>query len=65
MTPDTTDSDRQAFEALYEAEVWHVYGYLGYRVRSRETAEDLTQQAFEKALRAWHRFDPERGSARA
>jgi RNA polymerase sigma-70 factor (ECF subfamily) len=32
--------------------------------RSREVAEDLTAETFEKALRQWHRFDPRRGSAR-
>ena len=54
----------ESFERLYDDHVWGVYGFIGYRVRSREQAEDLTQATFERALRAWHRFDPERGSAR-
>jgi RNA polymerase sigma-70 factor (ECF subfamily) len=33
-------------------------------VNSRADAEDLTQLTFERALRAWGRFDSERGSAR-
>lgn len=33
-----------------------------YRVRSRETAEDLTQTTFKRALRAWERYDPARAS---
>jgi RNA polymerase sigma-70 factor (ECF subfamily) len=33
-------------------------------VRSRADAEDLTQLTFERALRAWGRFDPSRASAR-
>jgi RNA polymerase sigma factor (sigma-70 family) len=49
---------------LYEEEVWRVYGFFGYRVGSRADAEDLTQLTFERALRAWNRFDPDRASAR-
>jgi RNA polymerase sigma factor (sigma-70 family) len=37
-----------------------VYGFFAYRVRSREEAEDLTQMTFERALRAWGRYDPRR-----
>ena len=53
-----------AFAQLYDDEVWSVYGFFGYRVRSREEAEDLTQQTFERALRSWGRFDPDRASPR-
>lgn len=53
-----------SFAAVYDDHVWDVYGYLGYRVRSREEAEDLTQATFERALRAWNRFDSDRASAR-
>ena len=49
---------------LYESNVDSVYGFFGYRVGSRADAEDLTQQTFERALRAWQRFDPDRGSPR-
>ncbi len=56
---------RQAnFVVLYEQHVWSVYGFLAYRLRDRETAEDLTQTTFERALRNWSRFDPRRGSER-
>jgi RNA polymerase sigma-70 factor, ECF subfamily len=50
------------FARVYEDHVWRVYGFLAYRVRDRETAEDLTQVTFEHALRAWTRFDPSRAS---
>jgi RNA polymerase sigma-70 factor (ECF subfamily) len=53
-----------AFAQLYDDQVWNVYGFFGYRVRSREEAEDLTQLTFERALRAWERFDPDRASPR-
>jgi RNA polymerase sigma-70 factor (ECF subfamily) len=52
------------FAQAYESHVAAVYGFLGYRVDSRADAEDLTQLTFERALRAWERFDPNRGSAR-
>jgi len=55
---------RKSFAAVYDEHVWDVYGFLAYRVRSRENAEDLTQLTFERALRAWQRFDPERASAK-
>jgi RNA polymerase sigma factor (sigma-70 family) len=50
------------FGRVYDEHVWRVYGYLAYRVRGRELAEDLTQSTFEHALRAWPRFDPARAS---
>jgi RNA polymerase sigma factor (sigma-70 family) len=52
------------FGELYENEIWSVYGFFAYRVPSVATAEDLTQQTFERALRAWGRFDPQRSSPR-
>jgi RNA polymerase sigma-70 factor (ECF subfamily) len=53
------------FARVYDEHVWGIYGFLAYRVRDRETAEDLTQATFERALRAWSRFDPRRGSERS
>src|ERR1700761_4485668 len=52
------------FATVYQDEVWSVYGFFAYRVRSVADAEDLTQQTFERALRAWRRFDPQRSPAR-
>jgi RNA polymerase sigma-70 factor, ECF subfamily len=59
------DRDRAdiGFARLYEDHVWRVYGFLAYRLGGdRETTEDLTQLTFERALRAWPRFDPQRSS---
>ncbi len=39
-----------------------MYAFFAYRLRDRDEAEDLTQQTFERALRAWSRFDPARAS---
>ena len=50
------------FALVYEEHVWRVYGFLAYRLRDRDAAEDLTQATFERALRAWSRFDPRRAS---
>lgn len=36
----------------YDEQVWSVYGFFAYRVRSVSDAEDLTQRTFERALRA-------------
>lgn len=52
------------FLDAYEENVWSVYGYLAYRTPTREEAEDLTQTTFERALKAWPRFDPTRASPR-
>ncbi len=52
------------FTEVYEEHVWDVYGFLAYRLDSRADAEDLTQLTFERALRAWPRFDPELASPR-
>ncbi len=52
------------FERVYEEHVTSVYGFLAYRVRGKELAEDLTQLTFERALRGWSRFDPRKASER-
>jgi len=52
------------FVAAYEAHVWDVYGFLAFRTRSREEAEDLTQETFVRALKGWARFDPSRSAAK-
>ena len=56
--------DDHSFTRIYDDHVWDVYGFIGYRVSSRADAEDLTQLTFERALRAWGRFDSRRASAR-
>jgi RNA polymerase sigma-70 factor (ECF subfamily) len=49
---------------VYDDHVWDVYGFFAYRLNSRTDAEDLTQATFERALKAWGRFDPTRASAK-
>ena len=52
------------FQQAAEAHLDDVYGYLAWFTSDRHAAEDLTGVTFERALRLWHRFDPERGSVR-
>jgi RNA polymerase sigma factor (sigma-70 family) len=53
------DADGGFLEA-YEEHVFRVYGFFAYRLGSPVEAEDLTQATFERALRAWERYDPAR-----
>src|SRR5947208_787539 len=55
----------QDFIRAYEEHVWDVYGYLAYRLGSRGDAEDLTQLTFERAFRAWDRYDERKSSLRS
>jgi RNA polymerase sigma factor (sigma-70 family) len=50
------------FAAIYDEHVWRVYGFFAYWVNSRPDAEDLTQMTFERAYRAWGRYDESRAS---
>jgi RNA polymerase sigma-70 factor (ECF subfamily) len=50
------------FAGVYDEHLWRVYGFFAYWLNSRADAEDLTQQTFERALRAWARYDPARAS---
>lgn len=52
------------FARAYDEQVSHVYGFFAYRVNSRADAEDLTQATFERALRAWSRYDAGRAALR-
>jgi RNA polymerase sigma-70 factor, ECF subfamily len=50
------------FEQAYDENVGRIYGFFAYRVSSRADAEDLTQLTFERALKAWERYDARRAS---
>jgi RNA polymerase sigma factor (sigma-70 family) len=53
-----------SFTQAAERHLDDVYRYLVWFTGDRVAAEDLTGETFERALRLWPRFDPERGSAR-
>jgi RNA polymerase sigma factor (sigma-70 family) len=50
------------FAGMYDEHVWRVYGFFAYWLRSRADAEDLTQLTFERAWKAWDRYDETRAS---
>ncbi len=52
----------QLFGQLYDAFFPRIYNYLSYRTASREEAEDLTSQVFERLITRYQQFDPRRGS---
>jgi RNA polymerase sigma-70 factor, ECF subfamily len=55
---------RPSFASVAERHLDDVYRYLLVLTRDPTLAEDLASETFERALRAWRRFDPRRGSAR-
>ena len=50
------------FDSLYETLFPRVYNYFSYRTGSREEAEDLTAQVFERMITHYRQFDARRGS---
>ena len=62
--PRSRTSSTLSLAEAAEAHLDDVYGYLLYLTRSRDLAEELTGETFERAVRRWSRFDPKRGTAR-
>ena len=56
--------DVDELRRVYREHVSAVFAFFGYAV-SRETAEDLTASTFERVIRGWSGFDPQRGPERA
>lgn len=51
--------DKHAFEQFYKANVDRIYRYVFFRVgRNVSVAEDLVSEIFIKALKNFHKFDP-------
>jgi RNA polymerase sigma-70 factor (ECF subfamily) len=53
-----------SFSSVAEQHLDDVYRYLVVFTRDPSLAEDLAAETFERALRAWRRFDPRRSSPR-
>ena len=56
--------EERSFAAVAEEHLDDVYRYLLYMTGNPHTAEDLAAETFERALRRWRRFNPQRASAR-
>lgn len=57
------DADFDAgFDEIYRRYLRPVYSFVAWRVNSRADAEDITSIVFEKAWRAFPRFDPEKAA---
>ena len=54
-----------SFEELYRACARDVYAYVASLLRDRAASEDVTSQAFERALSRRRSFDARRGTQRA
>ena len=61
----TTPVARPRFADVAEQNLDGVHRYLCHLVGDRHLADDLTSATFERALRDWRRFDPERGGRRS
>ena len=61
--PTVQERNDASFAELFRAEYGTVYRYFYYRTGSRTMSEDLTQETFVRAYRAFARFDPSRASA--
>jgi RNA polymerase sigma-70 factor (ECF subfamily) len=53
-----------SFAHAAEDHLEDVLAYLVYLTRDRSLAEELTGDAFERALRLWSRYDPRKGSVK-
>lgn len=56
------EGDPPGFQGVYERHFRRIYNFVRYMVRGRGEAEDLTATVFEKALRGWAGYRPERGA---
>ena len=61
--PTVQERNDAPFAELFRTEYSTVYRYFYYRTGSRTMSEDLTQETFVRAYRAFARFDPSRASS--
>lgn len=71
MSPSTRDEAAgvsiagSVFGDIYRAHVGAVSGFFARRCAEPQTVADLTSETFVRAISAYRRFDPDRGTARA
>ena len=51
----------QTFEEVYAESAERIYRFIYFRTHHKETAEDLTQVTFMKALEKWHQYQGDKG----
>lgn len=56
-----SEGDPEAFGKLYDVYVEAIHRRVAHKIRNRADAEDVTEQAFVKALQHISSFDPRRG----
>lgn len=61
LVAQTQSGNKDAFGELYEQYVKQIYNFVYYKTHHKETAEDLTSQAFMKAYNNFHTFDQDKG----
>ncbi len=57
LIEDCRKGNRQSFGAIYDTYVHGIYDFIYYKTHHKQTAEDLTQETFFKALKNIHQFD--------
>jgi RNA polymerase sigma-70 factor (ECF subfamily) len=62
---DQAQTSWERFEELYRSSRGDVYAYVATLLHDRSAAEDVTEQAFERAYRRRRTFDRRRGDERA
>ena len=55
---------KEAFAEIYDNHMPDIYRYISYRVGNASLAEDLTAEVFEKALRSFDKYKPEKAAPR-
>lgn len=58
----TQSRERTTFEDLYVTYFAKVYNYVCYRVSDVNAAEDITAEVFERALKSFHTYRPDRAA---
>jgi RNA polymerase sigma-70 factor (ECF subfamily) len=62
LVRDAKKGDRQAFSLLYERHVKSLYNFIYHKTFCTDTAKDLTQIVFLKAIENLDRYDPDQGT---
>ena len=64
MPTDMSDKPTAKFSEFYAAWFDRVYNYARCRTGSAARADEIAADAFERAFRAWGKFDARRGNRR-